>query len=272
MKNVVLMGSSLLIALVAMTSCGKENYNRPVPAENVFEGAVPTGYYSYAEMSVPAATDKVFIEYKYQDGSIRTLEQPVTPEVAAPAGGKDVEPFGTVKLLFESAKPSQVSVYYHVFEVTKADSDDNVYTLSSFPVDQVTSGEFGKTRYVQVQWNFAWMNNASTGNLNAPTYPKDVVLYDAAHNHTLRYTYAYSGVSGEGYMLTDAYEVVDHVATTAKYSYCNGCTNCQYCMPWGCSCGCGSVNSAFQPPDGRCGRSCYARRNAYRRRWNRDRG
>lgn len=241
MKKVILLSCSALVALVAMTSCNKDNYNNgPQPVKgNIFDGAVATGYYGYAQMSVPAGTDKVYIEYKKQDGSIRTIEQDVTPEVAVPAGGKDIEPFGTVKLLFEADKSSKVSVYYKVSEATKADGDDSVYTLEDFPVDQVTSGEFGKTRYVQVQWNFAWQNNVSTGNQNAPTYPKDVVFYDAIHNHTLRYTYAYSGVSGEGYMLTDAYEVADHAATATKYNYCDGCGNCPYCMPWGCSCGCG---------------------------------
>ncbi|MBQ4388457.1 MAG: DUF4842 domain-containing protein [Bacteroidales bacterium] len=257
MRKFLLIGLSLLCAILAMTSCKKtvESPETPyVPEEvrDLFGGATPTGYYSYAEMSVPAGTEVVYIEYKGTDGSVKTVAQAVTPEVAVPTDGRDVEPFGTVKLLFQAPASSQVSVYYKVFDAaTKADSDDAVYTLENFPIDQKTSGEFGKTRYVQVQWNFAWMNNASTGYQNAPSYPKDVVMYDAEHNHTLRYTYVYNingnGVSPEGYVLTDAYNVEDHIAISYKYNYCGGCGNCPFCMPWGCSCGCGSVNSAFQP-------------------------
>lgn len=262
MRKFLLIGLSLLCAILAMTSCKKtvESPETPyVPEEvrDLFGGATPTGYYSYAEMSVPAGTEVVYIEYKGKgtDGSVKTVAQKVTPEVAVPTDGRDVEPFGTVKLLFEASASSQVSVYYKVFDAaTKADGGDAVYTLKKFPVDQITSGEFGKTRYVQVPWNFGWMNNASTGWQNTPSYPKDVVMYDAEHNHTLRYTYVYSwlngkgSVSGEGYVLTDAYNVEDHIAVSYKYNYCGGnCGNCPYCMPWGCSCPCGSVNNAFQP-------------------------
>ena len=259
MRKILFSGLSLLCAILAMTSCKKtvETPETPyVPEEvrDLFGGATPTGYYSYAEMSVPAGTEVVYIEYKGTDGSVKTVAQKVKPEVADPTGGRDVEPFGTVKLLFEASASSQVSVYYKVFDAaTKADGDDAVYTLENFPVDKITFGEFGKTRYVHVPWDFGWMNNASTGWQNTPSYPKDVVMYDAEHNHTLRYTYVYSwlngksGVCAEGYVLTDAYNVEDHIAVSYKYSYCGGCVNCEYCMPWGCACGCGSVNNAFQP-------------------------
>lgn len=259
MRKFLLSGLSLLCAILAMTSCKKDNDSPQAPyvseeVRDLFGGATPAGYYSYAEMSVPAGTEVVYIEYKGSDGSVKTVAQKVTPEVAVPTDGRDVEPFGTVKLLFEASASSQVSVYYKVFDAaTKADGDDAVYTLENFPVDQITSGEFGKTRYVQVPWNFGWMNNESTGYQNAPSYPKDVVMYDAEHNHTLRYTYVYSWLNGkgsvcaEGYVLTDAYNVEDHIAVSYKYNYCGGCGNCPFCMPWGCSCGCGSVNNAFQP-------------------------
>jgi len=241
-----------------MTSCKKDNDSPETPyvpeeVRDLFGGATPTGYYSYAEMSVPAGTEVVYIEYKGSDGSVKTVAQKVTPEVAVPTGGRDVEPFGTVKLLFEAPASSQVSVYYKVFDAaTKADGDDAVYTLENFPVDQIESGEFGKTRYVQVKWNFAWQNSAATGWQNAPSYPKDVVMYDAEHNHTLRYTFVYAnnGNAGfsEGYVLTDAYNVEDHVAVSSKYNYCEGgCIGCPRCMPWGCDCGCGRVNNDFVP-------------------------
>lgn len=258
MRKFLLSGLSLLCAILAMTSCKKDNDSPQAPyvpeeVRDLFGGATPAGYYSYAEMSVPAGTEVVYIEYKGSDGSVKTVAQKVTPEVAVPTDGRDVEPFGTVKLLFEASASSQVSVYYKVFDAaTKADGDDAVYTLENFPVDQVTSGKFGKTRYVQVQWNFAWQNNASTGYQNAPSYPKDVVMYDAEHNHTLRYTFVYAnnGNAGftEGYVLTDAYNVEDHVAVSYKYNYCEGgCIGCPRCMPWGCDCGCGRVNNAFVP-------------------------
>ena len=258
MRKFLLSGLSLLCAILAMTSCKKDNDSPQAPyvpeeVRDLFGGATPTGYYSYAEMSVPAGTEVVYIEYKGSDGSVKTVAQKVTPEVAVPTGGRDVEPFGTVKLLFEASASSQVSVYYKVFDAaTKADGDDAVYTLENFPVDQVTSGKFGKTRYVQVPWNFGWMNNASTGWQNTPSYPKDVVMYDAEHNHTLRYTFVYAnnGNAGftEGYVLTDAYNVEDHVAVSYKYNYCEGgCIGCPRCMPWGCDCGCGRVNNAFVP-------------------------
>ena len=249
MKKFVLMGCSALFALVAMTSCDKdyEHYVEPQPAEDPFSGAVPTGYYSYAEISVPAATEVVYIKYEYKDGSLKTIEQPVTPEVTVPTDGKDVEPFGTVKLLFQSEVPSKVSVSYVLNEATKADGDEETYTLDNFPVDQITGGEFGKTRYVQVQWSFAWQNNESTGNQNARTYPKDVVIYDKEHNHTLRYTFAYGGsVKGDdAYVLTDFYEVENHVVTAMKNNYCGGCDGCMMCMPWGCSCGCGGWEGGY---------------------------
>jgi len=252
MKRIVVIGFSLVAAVALLSSCNKNNKDPfvPQPVENAFEGAVPTGYYSYAEMSVPAGTKTVYIEYTYKDGSTRTIPQAVTPIVAKPENGKDVEPFGTVKLLFKADKSSKVSVYYNISEATKADGDDSVYTLTDFPVDQIVSGVFGETRYVQMPWNFAWYNSEATGWANTKTYPKDVVIYNAEHNATLRYTFVYGGdsaVAPEGYVLTDAYEVKDHVAIATKYSYCNGCGNCPYCMPWGCSCGCGSTNPDYAP-------------------------
>ena len=246
MRKTVFPVLSLLVGAALLGSCNKDggNPNVPRPVVNVFEDAVADGYYNYAEISVPAGTEMVYIEYIYKDGTTRTIQQPVTPIVAQPQDGKDVEPFGTVKLLFQSEKPSKVSVYYVISEArTKAEGDDSVYLLQDFPLDQIESGEFGKTRYVQMEWHFAWMNDASTNYQNTRSYPKDVVFYDAEHNHTLRYTFAYGGgswLAPEGYVLTDAYEVEDHVVTKYKYDYCDGgCGNCPRCMPWGCDCGCG---------------------------------
>lgn len=244
MKKFVLMGSSLLLALVAMTSCYKDNYlKEPHPIKgDVFDKAVPTSYYKYTEMSVPAATDKVYIEYEYKDGSIKTIEQAVTPEVTVPTDGREVEPFGTVKLLLQSDKPAVVNIYYRVSETTKAGEEEPQYTNENLPLDGKTFGEFGKTRYVLFDWNFAYQNNEATNWQNAPTYPKDVVFYDEIHNTTLRYKFAYSGTgNGTAYFLDYFYEVENYVVTAVKNEYCSGCGNCPYCMPWGCSCGCGGT-------------------------------
>ena len=242
-------------ALVVMTAvaCTED----PLPKKeaesslDVFSKTVPTGYYNVANVSVPAGVETIYIEYKGADGHKKVVAQPVKPLVAAPENGKDVEPFGTVSLLLKSVRPSKVSVYYLLNEVsTKASSDDRVDIVENLPINMVTSGEFGKTRYVQMQWSYAWENKEiyQWHYENVRIFPSDIVMYDAEHNHTLRYKYAYSGVSGEGYMLDDAYEIVDHVATKVKYNYCGpGCGNCQYCMPWGCSCGCGGWDNNGKP-------------------------
>ncbi len=220
------------------------------PALDVFSKTVPDGYYNVANVTVPVGTETVYIEYKGADGRTKTIAQPVEPLVSTPEGGKDAEPFGTVSLLVKSEKPSRVSIYYLLNEAsTKASSDDRVDIVEDLPVNMVTSGEFGKTRYVQMNWNYAWENKEIYlwHYENVRTYPADIVMYDAEHNHTLRYKYAYSGVSGEGYMLDEAYEIVDHVAVRVKYNYCEGCGNCQFCMPWGCSCGCGGWTNDGKP-------------------------
>ena len=238
--------SAIFAVFCLACACAKN----PVP-EQAAKGidAIDTqkvdAYYSCASVSVPAATESVAVVYTAANGSTVTRQVAVTPQVAQPVGGKDVEPFGTVKLLFEAPVTTKVSVYYTASPATKAEEEgDQVYLLTDFPVDQITFGEFGKTRYVQMPWSFGWANNASTNWQNAPAYPADVVMYDEAHNHTLRYRFAYAGgVAGEGYFLDEAYTIENHVVTGYKYTYCGGCGNCPYCMPWGCSCGCGTTNN-----------------------------
>lgn len=248
----ILAGSMAVMAV----SCVSD----PVPGTNgtkqgldVFQKAVPDGYYQSVNVTVPSGTRTLYIEYKGADGHTKTVAQAVKPVITTPEGGKDAEPFGTVALLLKSAKPCQVNVYFKVNEgeTTKASgSEDNYILVENLPVNMITSGTFGKTRYVQMAWNYAWENKEvyQYHYENVHTNPADVVLYDPEHNHTLRYTYAYSGYSGEGYMLDEAYEVVDHVAVAVKYNYCDGgCGNCQFCMPWGCSCGCGGWTHDGQP-------------------------
>ena len=152
MRKFLLISSSVLAMAMLASSCNKEPGGKDVPFDpnNVLDGAVPTGYYAFAQMSVPAATDKVYIEYTYQDGSTRTIEQAVSPIVTVPTDGKDVEPFGTVTLRIDSDKPTKASVYYKMNDATKADGDDDVYAVSDLPIDQYTSGLFGVHRYVQI--------------------------------------------------------------------------------------------------------------------------
>ena len=237
--------------LCAAVSCAQEEVPAPEKQEglDVFSKVVPTGYYNVARVSVPSGVQTVYIEYKGADGRKKTIAQPVTPQVVTPTDGKDAEPFGNVTLLLKSEKASKVTIYYKVSEATKAAGDDVFVLVEDLPVNLATAGEFGKTRYVRVPWNYAWVNKevAQYQYENVRTYPADVVVYNSEHNHTLRYKYAYSGVSGEGYMLDEAYEIVDHVAVSVKYNYCAGCGNCEFCMPWGCSCGCAGWNNDGTP-------------------------
>ena len=204
----------LSLAVAALASCSK--INRPEDkTDKTFDpfdnDEAVAGYYGYAQMSVPAATTTVYVEYKNNKGHHTVIPVSVEPKVATPVGGKDVEPFGTVNLLLSSPEATRVSVYYLTGSsaqqpATKAETDQTeIYTLTDFPVDQIESGEFGKTRYVRVKWAFAYQNTEESGLQDTPTYPKDVVFYDKEHNHTLRYKFAYSGSSnGAAYFLDEA--------------------------------------------------------------------
>ena len=260
MKKLFVLTGVVLSAALVLASCGKEKIS-DVNSEkgvNPFDQELKADYYyGTAHLSVPAGTTTVYVEYTGKDGSTKTEAVTVEPEIAKPANGKDVEPFGSVDLVFKSPNATNVSVYYIIPEIpgiepaaTKAGEDEvtQIYSLSNFPVEKIAFGEFGKTRYVQMPWDFAWLNDETTGNVNKPTYPADVVFYDEEHDHTLRYKFAYAGsvVGCEAYFLEDAYTIEDHVVTGFKY-HCTSCGDgCPYCMPWGCSCGCGYVNSAFK--------------------------
>ena len=262
MTNFWKAGSLLGIAL-SLLACAKEDHPGGGEAPKGIDPFSPDAvdsYYGAAQLSVPAGTTTLYVTYKQAGGSVRTDAVPVTPIVAAPSGGKDVEPFGSVKLLLKSDLRSKVSVYYQIPEVehsTKATGDvrvSRVYALEDFPVEKISFGAFGQTRYVQMPWDFGWMNNESTSWQNTPTYPDDVVFYDEAHDHMLRYQYAYAGsFAGEGYFLEEAYTIQDHVVTGVKYDYCGSCSNCPYCMPWGCSCGCEQKANASFKASGKTG-------------------
>lgn len=237
MKLTVKFFAVACIALSAMVACSKDSLKVKEDTSNPEVEA--TGYYGFARISVPAATKSVFVEYK-SAGATKVTEVAVTPVVAEAKDGKNVEPFGTVDLLFKSSVPSMVSVYSS--ENQKAEAE---YSLTDFPIEQITSGEFGVTRYVQMPWEFGWYNDETTNWQNTHSNPDDVVFYDSLHNHTLRYVFCYSGPASEAYYLEEAYEITDRAVTGEKYNYCGGCGNCPKCMPWGCGCGCGKTNSAF---------------------------
>ncbi|MBP3203679.1 MAG: DUF4842 domain-containing protein [Bacteroidales bacterium] len=248
-----------LLAAVCMISCENKG-EEPTGAETdgpvqVFNPSKADSYNGYAEISVPLGTTEIHvINHAGRDAQgkfVNPTEQviAVDPIPAKAVDGKDVEPFGIVKLAFTSKVPTMYSVYYKAGSTpaTKADEnakEEDVYTLEDFPVDKIEFGAFGTTRYVQMPWSFAFFQGGEKNGQRQ--YPKDVVYYDAAHNHTLRYTFAYEGAgSSFGYVLTESYKVVDYKVVEALYNYCVGCGNCPYCMPWGCSCGCGSTNPDF---------------------------
>ena len=233
------------ILSLAAVSCVRDSVpgsETKEPGLDVFAKVIPDGYFAVANVTVPAATETVYIEYRDANGKRTTVAQSVSPKVIAPEGGKDAEPFGMVSLLLKSPTPTKVSVYYKPKEevATKGSEEVKVPIVDDLPVSSVYAGEFGKTRYVQMTWDYGWVNSEATHWVSTRTYPADVVVYNQEHNHTLLYRYVYSGVNSEGYMLDEAYEIEDHVAKKLKYKYCNSCGDgCQFCMPWGCTCGCG---------------------------------
>lgn len=229
-----------IVEMMVFVSCSKDTLKtteKPSSPE-----AEVTNYYGYARISVPAATKSVFVEYASATKASNIMEVPVTPVVAEPQNGKNVEPFGTVELLIKSSVPTKVSVF-----TNENQRSDTVYSLTDFPIDQVQFGEFGKTRYVQMPWEFAYYNNESTNWQTTHSNPDDVIFYDTEHNHTLRYIFCYSGPASEAYYLEEAYTIEDRAVKGQKYDYCGGnCGNCPYCMPWACTCNCGKSNTSFK--------------------------
>ena len=131
--------SVTLAAGALFLSCAKENPagQQNDPAETV----IPGTYYGFAEVSVPAGTRSLFVEYMGKGGKLVTTV-PVEPVVAKPEGGKDVEPFGTVKLLFSASRLCRVErVYYEAGDATKTEQVDVVggYVLESTEVPVVAT-------------------------------------------------------------------------------------------------------------------------------------
>ena len=156
-----------LAAGALLLSCNKEtaeSQNTPQTVETLGP------HYGYAEVTVPAGTKSVSVVYKNDKGADKTIQVPVNPIVAKPEGGKDVEPFGTVKFLFSANKFCRVDrVYYEVGDeklteqvdvlggfvleytdvpvvATKAIADDVTAVTLSEPASYVTSDE-GQTFY-----------------------------------------------------------------------------------------------------------------------------
>ena len=105
----------LTSAVATLASCSK--FNKPEEkSDKVYDpfdnDEAVAGYYGYAQMSVPAATTTVYVEYKNDKGHTTVIPVSVEPKVATPVGGKDVEPFGTVNLLLSSPEATRVNVYY----------------------------------------------------------------------------------------------------------------------------------------------------------------
>ena len=134
----------LAMAVAALASCSKINNpenEKSNPDAVVDDGENPAGYFGYAQMSVPAATKTVYIEYTNSDGHTTVLPVDVEPQVTAPEGGRDVEPFGTVNLLLNAPRATKVNVYYNTgAPATRAEgSQAQIYLLSGFPIDHIRS-------------------------------------------------------------------------------------------------------------------------------------
>ncbi|MDY5968928.1 MAG: hypothetical protein SPJ13_02780 [Bacteroidales bacterium] len=119
-----------------------------------------------------------------------------------------------------------------------------------------SSGAFGTYRYVLFNWDFAYYMGGEYHNIQMKSLPPDVEVLNTDHNYLCHYVFAYEGLDNFGYYLdyfynfenrTDENGQTYKVVTGTKNEYCGGCVNCGKCMPWGCWCGCGSVNSGFVP-------------------------
>lgn len=95
------------MAIVMVCSCSKDKLSGG-PVNDA------TGYSFSAEVTVPQGTKTLYIEYTNADGEKKTTSVAVTPELVAPDGAKDVEPFGKVNLTVTSAVQTVADVYYMI--------------------------------------------------------------------------------------------------------------------------------------------------------------
>ena len=205
----------IIFAAMFMIACNPVVPEKDFPKGiEVFNPDSVDSYYGFAEVSVPAGVSTIYLEnYSGIDEQghkidLRVNELNVEPIISEPENGKDVEPFGTIKVMFESTDKTMVALYYPIVE--NAERDDmnviNIYVLNDFRINKISYGEFGKTKYVQIPWDY------SLGEL------KDIYVYNEEHNYNLHYVYAHARLgNGEGYVLSDMYEIVDGVIVKDLY-------------------------------------------------------
>ena len=212
----------VIFAAVLLFACNPATPDKDYPnGIEAFDSNNVDSYYGFAEMTVPAGVTTIYIEnYSGIDEQghklnikVDTLE--IKPIVATDIDGKNVEPFGKVKVMFESRNKTMVAAYYTTINNVERDDMNvtNIYVLNDFRINRVAYGEFGKTKYVQIPWNY------SLGNLD------DVYVYNEEHNHTLHYVYAYAKLgNGDGYVLDEMYKINDGVIVKDLYP--------EAAMPW----------------------------------------
>lgn len=134
-KNFVFVFSAVIALL--MTSC----QGTVAEVEEEF-----TDFGATVELSVPCGTKCVFVEYAAKDGTTTTDEVAVSPKIVTPTGGKNVEPFGLIKLFFSADVETRVSVYYLSGDIgtlaTKAGEAkiERQYVLNGQPLEGIKAG------------------------------------------------------------------------------------------------------------------------------------
>ena len=145
-KTVSLWAAAFMAAASLLSCAQKDNGQENSDPE------LGDGYHAIARMSVPSGIRELMVEtYALDNGGHKTdinyKKVSVTPQVALPEGGKDVEPFGQVTLLLQAPKRTLASVYYTVSGIipTKADADadrthEPQYVVVDLPVNQPGDG------------------------------------------------------------------------------------------------------------------------------------
>ena len=176
--------------MVLFSSCAKDSQST---SENNSNLEVKKGtYYGYAQISVPAATKSVFVEYNDVSKAGKVIEVPVTPVVAEPTDGKDAEPFGLVELLLKSDVPTKVSIYSNANQ-----KSENVYSLTDFPVDQVSAVAAGSVKVLELAEPAPYITTAQDRTIY---HSSGVVFFDDS--------WPYLPVGGSGSLDSDFNDVV----------------------------------------------------------------
>lgn len=261
MKKKIYLFVSTLVAGITFSACTSDEATTTEKAPVVSE-INASGYFTTNKIVVPASVKTVYVEYKTDGGtaakavdiSSQTAKTKVSSALASSS-------FNTVSLKVSATNQTNFSVYYkqagesiYVLEASttypEVTSATDLATIASQA--GVDASQFGKVRYLSVGWGYAWYNSEATHWQNKPrTDQPDVVVYDSDHNHYMVYRLAYKGdFDAPAYYLVDAYDFTAdsdgglYASEKAGYVVTSE-TNCQYCMPWGCTCGCGVVRTAF---------------------------